>query len=150
MSGPLENINSVLILAATVAVLGAILGFFILMLQRLRHRGLLEKGLIHVVFLPERRRNFLYLISSLAFFFLMSGINEALLSIGLIDPTSFGVLDAIAYVGGATCLFLLVWVGLRPAAITEARRAELERTSHDMVMLAFAPAEGRESGRPRD
>jgi len=142
--------DSVLTLIATFGLLATVLGFFVLMLERLRRQGALEKGLIHVVFLPERRRNFLWLIFLLGFFFVLSGLNESLTFLGVFDVLTEDVLATVAYVGGAVCLLLLIWVGLRPAEIPAERRAELERSSQELIMLAFAPAEVRDSGSPRN
>jgi len=150
MTGGLGSTESILILVATIGVLAAILGFFLLMLERLRREGDLDRGLVHIVFLPERRRNFLRLISLLAVFFILSGINTALASVGLVGALTQDVLSSVAYIGGAVCLFLLIWVGLRPADIHPDRRAELERTSQEMVLLAFAPADARDGAAVRD
>ncbi len=141
MSGPLGTTDSILILAATLGALAFLLGFFGFMLERLRRRGDLQRGLIHVVFLPERRRAFLRLIGLLSFFFILSGLNESLESIGLISALTADVVSTISYVGGAMCLLALIWVGLRPAEITPERRAHLERSSQEMILLAFAPSE---------
>jgi hypothetical protein len=145
VSDPFSNPVSVLVLIVTIVVLGSILGFFLLMLERLRRRGDLQTGLIHIVFLPERRRNFLRLISLLAVFFILSGINTSLASVGFLDLLTQDVVSTVAYVGGAVCLFLLIYVALRPAEIEEHRRAELERSSQELIMLAFAPADAREA-----
>ncbi|MCI4372911.1 MAG: hypothetical protein L3K02_04645 [Thermoplasmata archaeon] len=148
MSGPLSDTDSILILAATLGTLAVLAGFFLLMLERLRRHGDLHRGLIHVVFLPERRRAFLRLIALLAVFFILSGLNEALAAIGLLSTLTVDVTSTVAYIGGAACLLLLIWVGLRPAEITPDRRAVLERSSQEMILLAFAPAEVQENRSP--
>jgi hypothetical protein len=78
-------------------------------------------------------------------FLLLSGFNAGLGTIGLTDELVQDVISAIAYGGGMICLFLLVWVALRPMKLREERRGELERLSHSMVMLAFAPADARDT-----
>ena len=71
-------------------------------------------------------------------------MNESLASLGLISEFGEHVISTIAYLGGAVCLFLLIWVGLRPAELTADRRAELERSSQELILLAFAPADVRD------
>jgi high-affinity Fe2+/Pb2+ permease len=146
---PIEDPDSILTLIATFGLLALVLGFFLLMMWRLHRQGALDKGLVHLVFLPERRRNFLRLIALLAFFFILSGLNESLNYLGLVSELTQDVVSAIAYGGGALCLLLLIWVGLRPAEITPERRVELERSSQEMILLAFAPAEARDGHAPR-
>jgi hypothetical protein len=145
MSSPVDSTDAILILVATLGGLALLIGFFALMLERLRRHGDLQRGLIHVVFLPERRRAFLRLIALLAFFFVLSGLNDALSAIGVFSTLAVNITSSIAYVGGAICLLALIWVGFRPAEITPDRRADLERASHELILLAFAPAEAGET-----
>jgi hypothetical protein len=129
------------IILANVIVLPGLAVCIVLMVRRLRRRGLLDHGLIHLIFLPERRRQFFSLFVLLVLFFLLSGFNTGLGTIGLTSSPVQDTISAIAYGGGAVCIFLLVWVALRPMKLTEERRQELEQRSHSMVMLAFAPVD---------
>jgi hypothetical protein len=141
MAAHLGFVESLLILLLTLGLLAGILIFFLASLERLRRRGVLQRGLVHLVFLPERRRKFLGLIGLLVICFILSGMNDSLQSIGLVNPLTYDILSSIAYGGGAIALFSLIWVALRPVEIAAGRRAELERSSQEMIMLAFAPVE---------
>ena len=150
MSGMLGAAESSLILLLTLGLLAAILIFFLASLERLRRRGVLQRGLIHIVFLPERRRNFLGAIALVVVCFVLSGMNASLDSIGLVSPLTYDVVSSVAYGGGAIGLFAMIWIGLRPAEIHASRRAELERSSRELVMLAFAPADAGDGLAARD
>jgi heme A synthase len=138
------------IILANLIVLPMLVVVTFLMVRSLRRRGLLDQGLIHIIFLPERRRHFFGLFVLLVIFFLLSGFNAGLGTLGLTSDLVQNIISAIAYGGGAICLFLLVWVALRPMKLSEERRRELERLSHSMVMLAFAPADARDPAPRRD
>jgi heme A synthase len=138
------------IILANLIVLPMLVVVTFLMVRSLRRRGLLDQGLIHIIFLPERRRHFFGLFVLLVIFFLLSGFNAGLGTLGLTSDLVQNIISAIAYGGGAICLFLLVWVALRPMNLSEERRRELERLSHSMVMLAFAPADARDPAPRRD
>jgi hypothetical protein len=138
------------IILANLIVLPMLVVVTFLMVRSLRRRGLLDQGLIHIIFLPERRRHFFGLFVLLVIFFLLSGFNAGLGTLGLTSDQVQNIISAIAYGGGAICLFLLVWVALRPMNLSEGRRRELERLSHSMVMLAFAPADARDPAPRRD
>jgi hypothetical protein len=145
MSSALGTTYSIQVLLVAFGTLAALLGFLALMLERLRRRGALEAGLIHIVFLPERRRAFLRLITLLAIFFILSGLNATLVSVGAVNTLTENVVNSVAYAGGAISLLLLIWVGLRPVNLPADRRLELERSSQEMILLAFAPSEARNS-----
>ncbi len=113
---------SILVLLVAFGTLAALLGFLALMLERLRRRGALEAGLIHIVFLPERRRAFLRLITLLAIFFILSGLNATLVSVGAVNTLTENVVNSVAYAGGAISLLLLIWVGLRPVNLPADRK----------------------------
>ena len=53
MSSSLGETDAVLILVATLGMLAVLVAFLLVMLERLRRRRVLEKGLIHLVFLPN-------------------------------------------------------------------------------------------------
>jgi hypothetical protein len=150
MEAHLGFVESFLILLLTLGLLGAILIFFLASLERLRRRGVLQRGLIHLVFLPERRRKLLGLTGLLVVCFLLSGMNDSLDAIGLLTPLTYDILSSVAYGGGALALIFLIWVTLRPVEIAPGRRAELERSSQEMLMLAFAPIEVHEGLGVRD
>jgi hypothetical protein len=138
------------IILANLIVLPTLVVVIVLMVRSLRRRGLLDQGLIHIIFLPERRRHFFALFVLLVVFFLLSGFNAGLGTLGLTSDLVQDLISAVAYGGGAICVFGLVWVALRPMKLSEERRQELERMSHNMVMLAFAPVDARNRAPARD
>ncbi len=135
------NVGGVITVVASAGLVTLLTAVLVVMLLRLRHEGTLATVLVHVVFLPERRRRVLGLIVALAVFFILAGCDAALTSLAVLNGTVQSLANAVVFGGGALALLLLMLVALRPPAIDPARRAELRRASEEFLLLAFAPAE---------
>ena len=122
ISGPEYNL---LIIAASILVPASMIGLMLGLLRDLRRRNLLQRGLVHIVFLADKQRRFLVQLSMLGAFFIASGIVDALGGIGAISPTMQTVLSSVTYIGGALALFLLILTSLRPGELTEEQAATL-------------------------
>jgi hypothetical protein len=143
MPAPLTPLETGVTLGLTIGLLGLITGLFLTMFFRLRRRGLLDRGLAQVFFLPGRRSTVFRLVSTLGVLFILGGLVQALESLGWLSTIVLNVLVSIVYLGGALCMVLLITVGLRPTPLTDEQRAEALRSSQDFMMLAFAPVEAR-------
>jgi len=130
------------------AILGTTIGFPLiligavaLLVLRLWRTGYLVRGLVNIVFLPEKRHWFLALLVLQSGFFLVGGMVEALYYLGVLSNLAVDVLAPITFVGGGVWLLLLVLVGLRPGELTAEQRARVAMESKEMFGMAFIPLE---------
>jgi hypothetical protein len=132
-----RNLVVILIIVIPTAMVITLAG----LLSRLRSRRLLQRGLIHIVFLPEKRRRFLVLLVLLGSFFVAAGAVEGLNSVGLLDPTALTILSSTTFLGGGLWLFLLIWTSLHPGNLTPSEVETLRKAPDLVYGLAFAPFE---------
>ncbi|MCI4319840.1 MAG: hypothetical protein L3K23_06900 [Thermoplasmata archaeon] len=128
-----------LIVVVTVLVPAAMIALLLGMMRSLRRRQLLQRGLVHIVFLQEKRQRFLALLSLLASFFIASGIVDALTGVGLVTGGLSTAMSAAAFIGGAVSLFLLIWTSLRPGQLTEDQQAQLAWLPQQYYPLVMGP-----------
>jgi len=128
-----------LIIAVTVLVPSAMVGLLLLMMRSLRRQQVLQRGLVHIVFLPEKRRRFLATLTGLGSFFVASGAIDALTGVGLLTGNLATVLSTVSFVGGAVALFALIWTALRPGNLTAEQKAGLAWIPPQYYPLALAP-----------
>ncbi|MCI4360070.1 MAG: hypothetical protein L3J91_00040 [Thermoplasmata archaeon] len=133
-----------LIILATVVVPAAMVGLLLSMMRSLRRRQMLQRGLVHIVFLPEKRLRFLVSLTALASFFVASGVIDALAGVGILLGTLPTLLSTITFAGGAVALFSIIWTGLRPGTLTEEQKAGLAWLPPQYYPLALAPIESKE------
>ena len=129
------------ILVIAFAVPLAMVALAIAMLRSLERRKLLARGLVYIMFLPEKRRRFLWLFTLFATFFVLSGIVDAISGVGLVGPTPSLYMSTVTFVGGGLCLFLLIATSLHPGQLTVEEQATLDRLPKGFFGLAFAPLE---------
>jgi hypothetical protein len=132
------------IILATVLVPSAMLVLLLAMMRSLRRRQMLQQGLVHIVFLPEKRRRFLVSLTALGSFFVASGASDALSGVGLVTGNLATVISGVAFSGGALSLFVLIWTALRPGTLTEDQKAGLAWLPPQYYALAMAPVESAE------
>jgi hypothetical protein len=135
----------ILIIVVTVLVPASMVGLLVGMMRSLKRQEMLQRGLVHIVFLPEKRRRFLLSLVLLGTFFLSSGIVDALTGVGILAGNLSIVLSGVSFIGGAIALFLLIWTALRPGALTEDQKAKLAWLPQEYYPLAFAPMDFAES-----
>jgi hypothetical protein len=133
-----------LIILVTILVPTAMVALLVLMMRSLRRQQMLQRGLVHIVFLPEKRRRFLLSLAALGAFFVASGVIDALAGVGILLGTLPTVLSTFSFVGGATALFALIWTALRPGRLTDDEKAGLAWIPPQYYPLALAPFEASE------
>ncbi|MCI4350687.1 MAG: hypothetical protein L3K15_04160 [Thermoplasmata archaeon] len=137
--------DSVIVLV-TILVPAAMVGLLVAMTRSLKRRQMLQRGLAHIVFLPEKRRRFLIALTMLSTFFLASGAVDALTGVGLISGGLATVLSGTTFIGGAVSLFLLIITSLRPGTLTEDQKATLAWLPQQYYPLALGPIELADNG----
>lgn len=130
-----------LIILLTILVPAAMVGLLAVMTWSLRRRQLLQRGLVHIVFLPEKRRRFLVSLTMLGSFFIASGVVDALTGVGLIVGGITTVLSGVSFIGGAISLFVLIMTALHPGELSEDQKASLAFLPPQHYPLASAPLE---------
>ena len=116
---------NVLIIVASIVVPASMIGLMLGLIRNLRQRNLLQRGLIHIVFLHDKQTKFLAQLSMLGAFFIASGVVDALGGTGVISSAEQTVLSSVTFIGGAAALYLLILTSLRPGPLTEEQRATL-------------------------
>jgi hypothetical protein len=145
MVGPGWTSYDTVIILVTVLVPASMIAMWYAMFRGLKRRHLLQRGLVHIVFLPEKQRRFLVALALLGAFFVGSGIVEAIAGVGLIDTELATVLSSATFIGGAISLFLLIWTALRPGDLTEDQKAQLAWLPQQYYPMVLGPFETRES-----
>jgi len=129
------------IVLTTILVPAAMIGMWVYLMRSLKRRQLLQRGLVHIVFLPEKRQRFLIFLTLLGTFFISSGVVDALTGVGLIAGNLSTILSAISFIGGGSSLFLLIWTSLSPGELTEDQKASLAWLPQQYYPLAFGAME---------
>ncbi|HKV90899.1 MAG TPA: hypothetical protein VJQ43_06895 [Thermoplasmata archaeon] len=118
---------------------GLLLAALVLVL-RLAARGQLRRGIVYLVFLPERQRSLVRLFVLTVSFFLAEGIFSGLVLLQNLPETIGDLMAALTNIGAALGLFLLLTRGLAPHPLSTAERVQLDAQP---VALAALSGGGR-------
>jgi hypothetical protein len=144
--------TSVLDQAVGIGLLLATIGFSaasVILLQRSRTGASVMDGMVQLVFLPEKRRLYLWIMSIEGGLFVISGI---VLGVFLVTglPLDFGLAAFLALFVAA--IALMSWrtvLGLRPTVLTEEQKETVRRElPNSLSGLAFIPLQGEEPADP--
>ncbi|MCI4321779.1 MAG: hypothetical protein L3K18_05500 [Thermoplasmata archaeon] len=138
--------------AVGIALLLATIGFSaasVLLLQRGRSGESVMDGMVQLVFLPEKRRAYLWIMSVEGSLFVLSGI---VLGVFLLTgwPLDLGLLAFVLLFLAA--IAMMSWrtvLGLRPTVLTEEQKETVRRElPNSLSGLAFIPLQGEEPSDP--
>lgn len=119
---------------AALAVTGTtvvVLGYSVLLLNRLRRWGTLERALAHSVIDAATRRAFLVGISTLTGAFIALGATSILENLGLLSDAANDAITTSIYGAGAIALLSMVYNGFRVSRLT---------LEDELNLRDFAPA----------
>ena len=133
-----------LVLILGISVLGAAVATVlvsVLLLGRMqRHGSSVMEGMAQVVFLPEKRSHYLWLMSIEGALFVLGGIAFGLSETGVVPGALGRFAFAALFLLGLVFLTVRSAVGLSPSPLTEADRATIRRSAPAVLdSLAFIP-----------
>lgn len=124
-----------LVALAVIALPVAILLVGLVWVLRLQRSGALQRGLLHLVFLAERRRVMVRYLTFMVVAFMFAGIVGA---IAVLTPQPDALADLLSfggYLAGALAFWAWMHVALRPAPFTPAQRRE---AADSVPLMLFA------------
>jgi hypothetical protein len=113
----------------------AILSVALYLVLRLAAAGDLKRGVLYIVFLPERQRVLVRWFVIMALFFIAGTVLDGLSLLAIIPGYVDALAGAIADIGAAAALLLLLDRGLRPSPLSESERANLN--AHPLLLAAL-------------
>jgi len=138
--------------AVGIGLLLATIGFSaasVILLQRSRSGASVMDGMVQLVFLPEKRRTYLWIMSIEGGLFVLSGIVlGAFLLTGL--PLDLGLSAfLVLFVAAIAMMSWRTVLGLRPTVLTEEQKETVRRElPNSLSGLAFIPLQGEEPSSP--
>jgi hypothetical protein len=111
----------------------------ITLLFRLWRRGELQRGLVQIVFLEDRRRRFVRLFGLLTVILLSLGFFGSLNALDVISYTALQTIDPALVILGAATLFAILLFGLRPTRLTRTEEDILRDAPETMVSMGLLP-----------
>ena len=138
--------------AVGVGLLLATIGFSaasLILLQRSRTGASVMDGMAQLVFLPEKRRAYLWIMSIEGGLFVLSGI---VLGVFLVTGSSLDIGLSAFLVLFVAAIAMMSWrtvLGLRPTALTKEQQETVRRElPNSLSGLAFIPLKGEEPANP--
>jgi hypothetical protein len=117
----------------------AILVAALILVIRLVIAGELRRGILYIVFLPERQKILIRWFVVMVLFFIAGTILDGLALLSLAPHIVGDVGGAISDIGAATALLVLLEKGLSPRPLTEAERSALSSQPLLLAALGISP-----------
>jgi hypothetical protein len=123
-----------------------ILASALVLILRLSSRGDLRRGLGYLFLLPNRRDVLIRLIIGTVSVFLLAGVLNALTLLDVLPEMASDYGIALADIAASGMLFMLLYIGLRPTAITDAEKSALSR--EPMAFAALGLVQSMQDSEP--
>ncbi|HKV90065.1 MAG TPA: hypothetical protein VJQ43_02580 [Thermoplasmata archaeon] len=129
---------------ANVVVPLALLLTALVLVLRLSARGELRRGILYVVFLPERQKALTRVFVLTVAFFLAGGLFAGLTLLGGLPEPVSDLTISLSDIGASVGLFLLLTRGLAPRHLSTGERVQLDAQPIALAALATSgPASER-------
>jgi hypothetical protein len=135
---PYVDANVALGLLTILAPIAILVAALILVL-RLVVAGELRRGILYVVFLPERQQILIRWFVVMVLFFIAGTVLDGLALLFLVPQFIDGLGGAVADIGAATALLVLLEKGLSPRPLTESEKNALSSQPLLLAALGISP-----------
>jgi hypothetical protein len=130
----IHTIGLLVLLSEVVVIVTAVLLLF-----RLWRRGELQRGLVQIVFLEERRRRFVRLFGLLSVILLSLGFFGSLNALNYLSYAALQTIDPALVIAGAATLFAILLFGLRPTKLNRTEEDILRDAPETLVSMGLLP-----------